>query len=128
MKCMITLLKAFLAMGILFACSATFGEIGMANADILTIANSVGRPVLVSPDRPFVPAIPSYFSKRFLVYGEARDGFDGREDVEAIKAWLLREIVMGEGMDLIWTGNLKEELGEPAIRGEDLITILQKKK
>ncbi len=45
-----------------------------------------------------------------------------------MKAWLLREIIKGRGLDLIWGGNLEEELGAAVIRGEDIITILQKKK
>ncbi|MGD0625482.1 MAG: hypothetical protein ABSB32_12260 [Thermodesulfobacteriota bacterium] len=127
MKCLNTLFKAFLAMGIVFAFSITLGEIGPANADILTVVRSVGSPVLANPTGPFVPATPFYFPKKFQVPREASDVFDRGEDVEAIKAWLLREIVKGEGLDLIWTGNFREELGAPAIRGEDVITILQKK-
>jgi hypothetical protein len=128
MKCMNTLFKAFLAMGIVFAFSIILGEIGPANADILTVVRSVGTPALANPTGPFVPATPFYFPKKFQVPREASDVFDREEDVEAIKAWLLREIVKGPGLDLIWTENLREELGAPAIRGEDLITILQKKR
>jgi hypothetical protein len=127
MKCMNTLFKAFLAMGIVFAFSMTPGETGLANADILTVVRSIGSPVLANPTGPFVPATPFYFPKKFQVPREASDVFDRGKDVEAIKAWLLREIVKGQSLNLIWTEKLREELGAPAIRGEDAITILKKK-
>jgi len=28
-----------------------------------------------------------------------------------MKDWLMREIIRGRGLDLIWTGNLKDEFG-----------------
>ncbi len=127
MKGMNTWFKGFLATGIVIAFGLTVGEIGVANADILTVISSVGNPVLASPIGPFVPAAPYYFPKKFLVSGEASDIFDSRESPEAMKAWLLREIVKGRCLDSIWSGNLEEEFGGPAIRGEDVITILQKK-
>ena len=127
MKCMNTLLKAFLAMGIAFAFCITLEKIGAANAGILTVVNSAGNPAFPSPAGPLVPAIPFFHPKKFPVSGEASDAPDSRQSAEAMKAWLLREILWGGGLDLIWTGNLKEESDGPAIRGEDLISILQQK-
>jgi hypothetical protein len=126
MKCMNTLFRAFLAMGIVFAFSITPGEMGLANADILTVVPSVGSPVLTNPTGPFVPATPFYFPKKFQVPREASDVFAGVEDAEAIRAWLLREIVKDQSLDLIWTEKLREGLAAPAVRGEDAITILKK--
>jgi hypothetical protein len=126
MKCMVTLLKAFLAISIAFAFTTTLEKIEVANAGILTVVSSVGNPDLATPPGPLVPAIPFYSPKKFPVPGEASEVSDSRESVEAMKAWLLRAIVKDQGLDWIWTETWKEESGGPVIRGEDLITILQK--
>ena len=126
MKCMNTFLKGFLAIGIAFAFSITLEKIGVADAGILSAVSSVGNPVLASPAEPFVPAVPSYFPKKYPLPGEASEASDPRESAEAMKAWLLRAILKGQGLDWIWTETLKKEFGGPIIRGEDLITILQK--